>query len=70
MFEKKFTAKDGTEVIFREPKASDVKDLMNMINEIMFEKNSGILLNKKVIGKPFSRVIFICSTSFPGYIPD
>ena len=40
MYKKKFKAKDGTEVLFREPKLSDAKNAMNYINKIAVEKRS------------------------------
>lgn len=48
MYKKKFKAKDGTEVLFREPKLSDAKDAMNYINKIACEKRSGVNINKKL----------------------
>ena len=42
MYKKKFIPKDGTEVLFREPKANDAKQLMKMINEMARERRSGI----------------------------
>lgn len=51
MYKKKFTAKDGTEVLFREPKITDAKLAMEFINPFVDEKNSGLSINKKVILK-------------------
>lgn len=36
---KKFTAKDGSEFILREPKLNDAKGLMKMINQMVRERN-------------------------------
>jgi RimJ/RimL family protein N-acetyltransferase len=44
---RKFTARDGTNVIFREPKPSDAKLLMDFINRFVAEPMSGLLINKK-----------------------
>ena len=48
MFEKKFMAKDGTEVLFREPKQGDAKRAMHYINAFVEEKRSGLNIKKKV----------------------
>jgi RimJ/RimL family protein N-acetyltransferase len=44
----RFTAKDGTSVVFREPKPSDAKLLMDFINPFVEESMSGLLINKRV----------------------
>ena len=43
-----FMAKDGTKVVFREPKMSDVKSMMSFANRIISEKRSGMVMNKKL----------------------
>jgi len=42
-----FRARDGTKVIFREPKAGDARQLMEFINRFADEPMSGIIVNKK-----------------------
>jgi len=42
------TAKDSTKVLLREPKMSDLKQLLNYINEAIAEPGININLNKKV----------------------
>jgi RimJ/RimL family protein N-acetyltransferase len=44
----RFTARDGTSVVFREPRPSDSKLLMDFINAFVEEPMSGLLINKKV----------------------
>ena len=44
----KFTARDGTSVVFREPRSSDAKLLMEFINAFVAEPMSGLLINKRV----------------------
>ncbi len=44
----RFTAKDGTEVAFREPRATDAERFMKFINEFVDEPRSGIPINKPV----------------------
>ncbi|MBE3049007.1 hypothetical protein IMZ48_42215, partial [Candidatus Bathyarchaeota archaeon] len=48
MTKHKFTASDGTIVVFREPKPSDAKLLMDFINAFVAEPMSGLLINKRV----------------------
>jgi RimJ/RimL family protein N-acetyltransferase len=48
MFKKKFVTRDGTEVLFREPKKSDAEGAMKCINAFVNEKRSGVNINKKV----------------------
>ena len=43
-----FTARDGTSVVFREPRPSDAKLLMDFINAFVAEPMSGLLINKRV----------------------
>ncbi len=42
-----FTAKDGTKVVFREPRPSDARALMNFINGFVGQERSGLLISKK-----------------------
>lgn len=42
-----YTAKDGTQVIFREPLPKDAAQMMKFINAFVDEKKSGLLINKK-----------------------
>ena len=44
----RFTAKDGTQVVFREPVPKDAPQLMRFINEFVTEERSGLLINKRV----------------------
>jgi ribosomal protein S18 acetylase RimI-like enzyme len=44
----RFTARDGTKVVFREPKPADVKQLMDFINSFVKEPRSGLLINRRV----------------------
>ena len=44
----RFVAKDGTQVLFREPKSKDTVHFMRFINPMTAEKRSGILMNKRV----------------------
>lgn len=48
MTKRKFTARDGTSVVFREPRTSDAKLLMDFINAFVAEPMSGLLINKRV----------------------
>ncbi len=43
-----FTAKDGTRVVFREPRAEDARALMKFINSVIDEDMSGIMMDKQV----------------------
>jgi len=42
-----FTARDGNKVVFREPKKTDAKLLLEFINAFVDEPRSGLLINKK-----------------------
>lgn len=42
-----FTAKDGKKVVFREPKSTDARLLMDFINGFVGEEKSGLLIDKK-----------------------
>jgi RimJ/RimL family protein N-acetyltransferase len=42
-----FTARDGKKVVFREPRSTDAKSLMNFINEFVDEDRSGLLIDKR-----------------------
>lgn len=44
----RFTTKDGTKVVFREPRRTDAKLLMDFINPFVTEQLSGILIDSKV----------------------
>ena len=44
----RFTARDGTHVLFREPSPRDAAQLMKFINAFVTEKRSGILINERV----------------------
>jgi len=44
----KFTAKDGTRLIFREPGPKDALRLVRFINTFVLEPRSGLLINSKV----------------------
>jgi RimJ/RimL family protein N-acetyltransferase len=44
----KFIARDGTSVVFREPRPSDARLLMDFINAFVAEPMSGLLINKRV----------------------
>ena len=48
MIRHELTARDGTSVVFREPKPSDAKLLMDFINAFVAEPMSGLLINKRV----------------------
>ena len=48
MTKHKFAARDGTVVVFREPRPSDAKLLMDFINAFVAEPMSGLLINKRV----------------------
>ncbi len=47
MTKRKFIARDGTSVVFREPKPSDAKLLMDFINPFVAEPMSGLLINRR-----------------------
>jgi len=49
LFVVKYTskAKDGTRVVFREPRETDAVQLMNLINSVIDEPMSGLLMNKR-----------------------
>jgi putative acetyltransferase len=47
MVSHRFRAKDGSSVVFREPRPADAKELMRFINEFADESMSGIIVNKK-----------------------
>ncbi len=40
-----FVASDGTNVVLREPKMGDAPEYMRLINEVIDEPNSGIMMN-------------------------
>ena len=42
-----FTARDGKKVVFREPRSTDARSLMDFINEFVGEEKSGLLIDKK-----------------------
>lgn len=44
----RFVARDGLEVVFREPRPTDAPQLMKFINEFVSEPMSGILIDSKV----------------------
>jgi len=44
----RFTARDGTKVLIREPRPTDVRQLMDFINGFVKEPKSGLLIDKKV----------------------
>ncbi len=44
----RFVAKDGTQVLFREPMQKDAVQLMRFINPFVTEKRSGLMINKNV----------------------
>ena len=44
----KFTAKDGTKLIFREPCSGDAPKMMRFINAFVSEPRSGLLIDRKV----------------------
>lgn len=48
MYKKEFKAKDGTKIIFREPKKNDAKELLKFINSFSSEAKSGILMNERM----------------------
>jgi len=48
VIKRKFTARDGTSVVFREPRTSDAKLLMDFINPFVAEPMSGLFINKRV----------------------
>jgi RimJ/RimL family protein N-acetyltransferase len=41
-----YTAEDGTEVVFREPRVGDAPQFMRLINGIIDEPNSGIMIDR------------------------
>jgi putative acetyltransferase len=43
----RFKAKDGTRIVFREPRKTDAAQLMEFINAIIEEPMSGLMMNKK-----------------------
>ncbi len=43
-----FVADDGTEVLFREPRADDAPGLRKFINSVIEEEMSGIMMNRKI----------------------
>ncbi len=48
MFILEFRAKDGTRVTFREPKMSDMRNLMRMVNSVTCEPMSGLMINRRI----------------------
>jgi RimJ/RimL family protein N-acetyltransferase len=48
MVRSSFIAKDGTEVIIREPVKTDAALLMRLVNAVIDEPMSGLLINKKI----------------------
>ncbi len=44
----RFTAKDGTELVFREPGPNDSPKMMRFINAFVSEPRSGLLIDRKV----------------------
>lgn len=46
---KKIIAKDGSEVILREPRLNDVKDMLKVINRLAREKRNGVLARKHTL---------------------
>ncbi len=44
----RYTIKDGTELLFREPGPKDAPQLMRFINTFVSESKSGLLINKKM----------------------
>lgn len=44
----RLTARDGTKVVFREPRLTDAKQLMDFINSFVREPRSGLLINRRV----------------------
>jgi len=48
MFKKEMACLDGTKVLLREPKRSDAKECMRMINEMADEPNIGIVASNRV----------------------
>jgi len=43
-----FTAVDGTRVVFREPRRGDARQFMDLINAVIDEPSSGIMLDRHV----------------------
>lgn len=43
-----FMAKDRTRVVFREPRRTDARQLMGLINSVIEEPMSGLMMNKKI----------------------
>jgi RimJ/RimL family protein N-acetyltransferase len=48
VFRKEFTAKDGTQVVLREPVSTDAKPMMRYINSVIRERRSGIAMDRPV----------------------
>ncbi len=48
MFKREFVAKDGAHVLFREPKLSDIPLLTRMLNSVVYEPMSGLMIDKRV----------------------
>lgn len=45
---KEFTAKNGTQVVLREPVSTDAKSMMKYINSVIRERRSGIVVDRPV----------------------
>jgi RimJ/RimL family protein N-acetyltransferase len=45
---KEFTAKNGTQVVLREPVSADAKSMMKYINSVIRERRSGIVVDRPV----------------------
>ncbi len=48
MARKEFTAKNGTQVVLREPVSTDAKSMMKYINSVIRERRSGIVVDRPV----------------------
>ena len=48
MARKEFTAKNGTQVVLREPVRTDAKSMMRYINSVIRERKSGIVMDRPV----------------------
>lgn len=48
MVEFHFTAKDGTRVVIREPSSADAPQLMMLINSVICEPMSGLMINERI----------------------
>ncbi len=48
MVHRSFVARDGTRVLFREPRAGDAEQFLKFINQIVEEPMSGIMMDKPV----------------------